>query len=226
MLEHKNIIIFSPPRSGTKLLASILEGFGYYSHGEWFALLTTEIKNNRAVRKEDLLKPIWPLPYRQFKNLKEHIRRYRLYKKEDRSVITIWPEFLLEFPFILEEFSDYHWVCIRRDPWQQMLSWFVSSVNTNFDGLKTSVKVTVDVLFFTKTYWDYHKICGLQDWLIENKSATLVDFDELIAGASSAIKQSYIVRTKDEHIDLESLIENLEEVKIWYQKSETIRLSN
>ena len=96
MLEHNNIVIFSPPRSGTKLLANILENLGYFSHGEWFAPLTTKIENNKGVRRDIYLKEIWSTSERQFKNLNEHVHRLELYEKVHKSVVTIWPEYMLE----------------------------------------------------------------------------------------------------------------------------------
>jgi len=226
MLEHNNIVIFAPPRSGTKLLANILEDYGYFKHGEWFSQLSTEIKNNKAVRREEYLKEVWSRSENEFKDLKTHEHRLELYEKVDRSVITIWPKSLLEFPFMLYEFSDYHWVCIRRDPWQQMLSWYISSKNENFDGIKTSQPVIFKESTFRKIYWDYHKICRLQDWLVKNKSATLIDFEELIHGTSTKLGVWYKVKSKDEHANLESLVENLDDVKSWYNKFEVTRLKN
>ena len=223
MLEHNNIVIFSPPRSGTKLLANILENLGYFSHGEWFAPLTTKIENNKGVRRDIYLKEIWSTSERQFKNLNEHVHRLELYEKVHKSVVTIWPEYMLEFPFMLYKFADYHWACIRRDPWQQMLSYYISSKNDNFDGIKISKSVTFNEPAFRKMYWDYYKICGLQDWLIENQSATLIDFEDLIHGKSTVLGHSYKVESKDEHADLELLVENLDQVKTWYATFENNR---
>ena len=225
LLEHKNIVIFSSPRTGTKLLAKILEDFGYHNRGEWFSVLSTEIKDDKPVRREHHLNGMMPLPERQFKYLGEFIRRNEIYKRTDKSVVTIWPEYLLEFPFMLYEFGDYHWVCVRRDPWQQMLSWVISGLNANFDGTKTSVPINFNEAFFRKTYWDYYKVCGLQDWLVSNKSATIIDFDELISGKSAVFGEHYSVKSLDEHASLESLVENLDEVKQWFTLLEENRLS-
>lgn len=224
MLEHKNIVIFSPPRSGTKLLAKILENFGYFSHGEWFAPRSTKIENNKSIRINMHLEEITSLSERQFKNLKDHIYRHELYKKLDKNVITIWPEQLSEYPFMLYDFVDYHWVCVRRNSWEQILSYYISSKNSNFDGVKTSQPVTFKEPAFRKMYWNYHTICSLQDWLVENRSATLIDFEELIQGISLVFGQSYEIKSKDEHTNLESLVENLDHVNSWYDKYEQQRL--
>ena len=224
MLEHKNIVIFSPPRSGTKLLAKILENFGYFSHGEWFAPRSTKIENNKSIRINTHLEEITSLSERQFKNLKDHIYRHELYKKLDKNVITIWPEQLSEYPFMLYDFVDYHWVCVRRNSWEQILSYYISSKNSNFDGVKTSQPVTFKEPAFRKMYWNYHTICSLQDWLVENRSATLIDFEELIQGISLVFGQSYEIKSKDEHTNLESLVENLDHVNSWYDKYEQQRL--
>lgn len=224
LLDHSNIVIFSPPRSGTKLLARLLEGFGYFSHGEWFSSRTTYINDNKAVRREEYLEYVLSDSEREFKNSAAHVTRLKQYKKFDKSVITIWPESLAEFPFLLEEFKDYHWVCIRRNAWEQVLSFYITSTNSNFDGLSQSKGTTFQDGTFRKMYWNYQSACHLQDWLVENKSATLIDFDELVSGNAKEIGQSYNVDSKDEHTDLESLVVNLAHVKNWFNGFEKKRL--
>ena len=229
MLEYKKIAIFSQPRTGTKLVASILKDFGYHVYSEWFAYRSMEIIKDRAVRRTEFAEGIISASERQYKHLLEHKRRYNLYKnlaKREKSVITIWPDNMAEFPFMLYEFADYHWVCIRRNPWEQMLSWYISSKNKNFDALMTNKPVTFKETSFRKTYWDYYRIQGLQDWLVENRHATLIDFDELIKGTSSAFGVNYRVASVDENMDLESLVKNLSDVKSWYNKFEDQRLGN
>lgn len=231
MLTHKHIVIFAPPRSGTKLLANILEDFGYFKHGEWFALQTTKIKGNKSIRAEpDVnIANIVSRSEKQFYTLQESMKRFRLFKnidKHEKSVITLWPNYLIEFPLMIYEFTEYHWLCIRRDPLEQMLSYYISSKNSNFDGLKISQSVTFKEDAFRQMYWNYHSACTLQDWLIENKSATLIDFNELIQGKLTTFGQSYEIKSKDEHTNLESLVENLDDVKSWYDKFEVTRLKN
>lgn len=229
MLEHKKIAIFSPPRSGTKLLAGILKDFGYHVYSEWFAYRSMEIKHDHAVRRSVFAPEIYSASEARFKHLAESTKRYYLYKelaKPDRGVITIWPETLIEFPFMLYEFEDYHWACIRRNPWEQILSFYISSKNKNFNALLKNESVLFKEDAFRKMYWDYHHTGGLQDWLVENRSTTLIDFEDLIKGTSNAFGVEYSVNSIDENSDLESLVENLDDVKSWYQKFEDIRLGN
>ena len=224
LLDHDNIVIFSPPRSGTKLLSKVLEHAGYHAHGEWFSPRTTYIEDDKAIRRDEYLEYILSDSEREFKNSMTHYTRLQQYKKFDKSVITIWPEALLEFPFLIDEFKDCHWVCIRRNAWNQMLSYYITSTNSNYDGLTNSKATTFQEGAFRKIYWNYHSACHLQDWLIANKSATLIDFDDLIAGNAKEIGQSYKVNSKDEHSDLESLVVNLAHVKHWFKKFENNRL--
>jgi hypothetical protein len=226
VLSHNNIVIFSQPRSGTKLLAKILENFGYHNYGEWYALTSAYIENNKAIRREIHLNEILPTSEKQYKKIKEHMRRFSLYNKVGKNVITIWPESLLEFPFMLAEYDSYHWVCIRRDPWEQMLSWYISAANKNFDGLFESRPICFNEDFFKKSYWDYYKVCEMQDWILKTKSATMLNFDELITEKSTNIGKTYIVNSKDEHLNLEVLVQNIDEVRFWFNKCEQIRLSD
>lgn len=224
LLDHKNVVIFSPPRSGTKLLSKVLEHAGYHAHGEWFSTRTTYIDGDKAVRRKEYLEYIISDSEREFKNSVSHYTRLNQYKKFDKSVITVWPESLAEFPFLFEEFKDYHWVCLRRNAWEQILSFYITSTNSNFDGFTNSKATTFQQGTFRKMYWNYHSACHLQDWLVSNKSATLIDFDDLISGNAKEIGASYKVKSKDEHKDLESLVVNLAHVKNWFDNFEKTRL--
>jgi hypothetical protein len=224
LLDHNNIVIFSPPRSGTKLLSKILEDANYHVHGEWFSLRTTYIDDNKAIRREEYLEYVISDSEREFRNSVAHYTRLKQYNKVDKSVITIWPEALTEFPFLAKEFKDYHWACIRRNAWDQMLSYYITSTNSNYDSLTNSKATTFQEGAFRKIYWNYHSACHLQEWLVENKSATLIDFNALISGNAKEIGQNYQVNSKDEHVDLESLVVNLAHVKHWFNKFEKTRL--
>ena len=225
MLANNHIVIFSSPSSGTKLLAKIFEDFGYHRHGEWYALYSTYIENGQAIRKDSRSLRVSNWYEDKFFKLKEHIKRYDLYKKYDKSVITIWPESLLEFPFMLTEYENYHWVCLRRDPWDQILSWFISSKNYNFDGLIESKSIILKKDDIQKAYWEYYTVYELQDWLVEHKSATLISFEDLVSGNSIKFGKNYTVPTTDEHANLEILIQNIDEVKIWFNGLEARRTS-
>lgn len=225
MLSHKNIVIFSHPRSGTKLLANILENFGYHIHGEWFSLYTTTIENNKAIRRSTYLESIYSKSESGYKKIKEHVHRCDLYKKIDNSAVTVWPESLLECPFILFELTGYHWVCLKRDPWDTMLSYYVSVKNKNFDGYHANQPFIFKEDTFRKTYWDYYKTQEMQTWIIKNRSTTVINFQDLVSGSSTAFGREYTVNSRDENVDIESLVENIDQVKEWFIKLENIRKS-
>ncbi len=230
MLKHNQIAIFSQPRTGTKLLAKILKNFGYHYYGEWYANLSTVIQDDVSIRRETYLEKPLSASQSHYVNSIEYIKRYQqllnIKKKFPRSVITIWPQAMFEFPFIVNQFIDYHWICIKRNPWDQLLSFYISSINKNFDGLHQSVSTLFKEITFRKLYWDYHTTATIQQWLIDNQVATMIDFDELVTGSSKVFGIPYDVATKDEHEQLESLVENLDQVKNWYASLELARLNN
>jgi hypothetical protein len=78
---------------------------------------------------------------------------------------------------------------------------------------------------FRKTYWNYYRALEMQDWIIKNKSATVINFQDLISGSSNVFGKDYSVNSIDEHTDLESLVENINQVKEWFIKLENNRLS-
>lgn len=223
VIQESNIVIFSPPRTGTKLLSNILENFGYYNHGEWFALRSTYIKDGKAIRRKEKIPELASPSEQHFINLLSSIKRYNLYKKHSKNTITIWPEYLVEFPFMLHEFENYHWICLRRNCWDQILSYYISSFNFNFDGLKVSEPLIIKEDSFRKMYWDYHKVCKMQDWLVENKRATIINFEDLVAGKSTEFGENYIVNSKDEHTNLEALVKNLDQTKEFFKNLEKKR---
>jgi hypothetical protein len=222
-IQTSNIVIFSLPRTGTKLLANILENFGYHNHGEWFSVRSTYIEDGKIFRRTEQSTELKSFSKKQFLNLTGSIERFNLYKKHNKNTITIWPAYLAEFPFMLYEFGVYHWVGIRRNCWDQILSYYISSVNFNFDGLTTSKPLTIKEEAFRKMYWDYHKVSAMQDWLVENKQATILNFEDLIAGKSSEFGTNYVINSKDEHTNLELLIENLDQTKEFFENLEKSR---
>jgi hypothetical protein len=134
--------------------------------------------------------------------------------------LTLWPGNLWNFPFILENFRDCHWLCPVRDRWTQMLSWFISFYNNNYNGYNTSNPVTISKILFENHYWMLRRTEISQNWILDNFSSTSVPFDELITGKFKGFGTNYIVNSKDEHNELESLIINLDEVKLWFYQLE------
>ena len=215
LLDHNKIVIFSHPRTGTKLLAGIFQNFGYHVHGEWFSLRSTVINNGQIERKSlrSTYETVSEGRYRDFRALKT---RLGLFKHREKSVVTIWPNVMSDFPFLYNHFKDYYYVGIRRNVFDQLLSYYISSKNENFDGEKISQPVEFKYEAFQKSFWDYYRICELQDWLIKENKCTLINFDRLISGKETALDSSYSVNSNDQHLNLESLVSNINEVKGWY----------
>lgn len=223
LLNHDNIAIFSCPRTGTKLLAKILEQFGYYIHGEWYAIRSTEIINDKAIRRSTPVQFSGTFSENKFRIISMCERRFELFKPKIKNVITIWPEYLFEFPFMLHHLDNYHFVGIDRNPWDQILSYYISSRNFNFDGNKHSQSITIKYDAFQKMYWDYFSVQRLQDWLIAKNKGSRINFDQLISGTTKIFDQSYQISTTDEHSSLESLIVNINVVRDWFNQLELSR---
>jgi hypothetical protein len=230
LLAHNHIAIFSQPRTGTKLLAKILENFGYHTYGEWYANASTKIQGDTAIRREKYLPLPDIMPQRQYVNSTEFIKRYQqlsdIEKKYPRSVATIWPQSLFEFPFIITQFVNHHWVCVKRNPWDQILSFYISYKNQNFDATRISNPIIFREDIFRKMYWDYYTVDGIQQWMVSNQQATVITFDELVHGTSKVFGTTYKITSKDEHNELEQLVQNLDEVKIWFDNFEYIRTNS
>ncbi len=226
ILDHKQVIIFGYPRSATKLLASVLQDFGYHKYGEWYDVWTSKVVGNTAVRlTPDEIIPTSPERHyertfteqasreadldRQWKQVHRHLN-------PDKWVLTLWPNNLGLFPFPLMNFKDCYWLCTTRDRWTQLLSWIISSQNSNFDGLKKSQSVQVDKTFFFRSYWQLRRTEIWQQWILENLNSTEVPFEELTKGTFNGFGKEYPIKSKDEHKNLGYYIQNLKEVEHWY----------
>jgi hypothetical protein len=232
ILEHKKIIIFSYPRCATKLLASILEGFEYHNYGEWYDVWTSRIDKNTAVRlsaeeiKKIKEKGIDNLDKLNTDQATQLVNLNNLWKATHNKLnpiswtLTLWPSNLNNFPFVLETYRDCHWLCPTRDRWSQMLSWFISFYNNNFNGYIQSRPITISKTLFDRHYWQLRRTEINQNWILNNFSSTPVPFDELTTGRFKGFGADYPVNSKDEHELLEPLVVNLNEVKDWFYHAE------
>lgn len=220
---QNKIVIFAPPRSGTKLLSDILGQFGYHQYGEWYNTWTNVIQDNRSVRaSKEFIKTSHSNGYNpksNFTHSMQTIDRLLSFDNEQKAVITIWQENLEAFPFITTIHNDWLWILPIREEWDNLVSWIVSGLNQNFDAEYKSEPVTVARAWFDHFYWKRKKIEILRQWMIENIETLVVPFNELINGTFNGFGKQYTVNTIDEHSDPESLILNLSEIKQWYQEN-------
>ncbi len=230
ILDHKQIIIFGYPRSATKLLASVLQDFGYHRYGEWYDVWTSKVVGNTAVRLPQEEVPA-ASPARHFErtfteqaerelNLDRRWKTVHQQLNPDKWVLTLWPNNLGLFPFPIMNFKDCYWLCTTRDRWTQLLSWIISSQNSNFDGHIKSQQVQVDKVFFLRSYWQLRRTELWQQWILENLNSTTVPFEELTKGTYQGFGQTYPIKSKDEHKNLGSYILNLSEVEDWFRSAE------
>lgn len=223
ILDHNKIIIFGHPRSGTKLIANILESFGYSNFREWHNVFTHEIKDLSAHRydpdkqKQMVIDENLRPNFEKAKRTMALIERNNLMPKQDKFVTTIWEQNLSEFPFLPLVYSDCLWICPRRKNWwDQLLSMMLVYYNKNQGGEFESSPITIEGHMFHRRFWLLHRVHILQDWLIKNYNSPCIKFEELISGTSKEFGKPYTVSSVDQHADLESLILNLHEVRNWY----------
>lgn len=217
ILDHDNVAIFSLPRTGTKLLASIFEQFGYHNHGEWYSIRSTEIIDQKIVRLENPLVFFGTPSENKYKNISLYESRFEKFRSNVKNIVTIWPDAVCDFPFILEQLQNYYFISINRNPWDQILSFYISSRNYNFDANKISSSILFKKADFQKMYWDYFRATKFQYWLASKNRAAIIDFNELISGALKIFSdKKYIIDSKDEHSNLENLVQNLDEVRGWF----------
>lgn len=218
VLAHDKLAIFSFPRAGTKLISSALEQAGYHNHGEWYDVWSSDISGQRAHRldaqsikhNQDLL--FQNVLSADHVKLGQTIERHSLLSLQPRSVITIWYENAINFPWMFMNLEQHHWICPRRDLWAQLTSFVVSWHNNNFNGDRASQPVEVNMRWFDIFFWRWHHVRRIQEWLVSTGRGIWIDFDQLIAGQSSALG-TYVVNTPDEHELPEQLILNLHDVK-------------
>ncbi len=230
IISHDRVAIFGYPRSGTKLLAKILQDMGYHNHGEWFDTWTSRIDDSTSTRLSPEEQDANHLEQRTFPNRAAYRhtldlldRASKWHPMASRWCVTIWPENLSLYPFVASKLGVTAWLCPQRNHWDQLLSRIVVYQNQNPDGDRPSMPVHVDHAQLSRHYWTMHRVSAIQEDLIRN-GGYRIPFDQLVAGTYDGFGQGYGVSTVDQHESIEDLISNLNEIKDWYQKLEHERL--
>jgi len=238
MLSNKpNVIIFGAPRSGTKLLANIMEQQGYHNFGEFFEVVNSEIiyedlpKATRLSREIQFRnfssKKIYPSMTEDLYNrallTKDRINIFQRYKHITPTTVTIFGFTVIHlYPELLTLFDNRVFLCIRRkNILDQLLSGMITLHFKNWDDEYKSRNLLLDLNDFSNRYFDIKKIERIQNHLIEEDRGRLIDFDKLITGTED-LGFGYNVTTTDQHIDLENLIINIDEVRERFNYLESI----
>jgi hypothetical protein len=230
ILDHKKLVIFGSPRSGTKLLASILASFGYHAFGEFFDTRTSSLENGKISRMTpaDIIyyrnqtreRPLLE-DYKHTVKILDRLRRWRqLSNIQTRWAVTVWPDNIFQIPSIMLDLQGCKWLCVQRNPWDQLVSYLVVRSNANPDGQHDSEPVVVDYNTMHKVYWRMQSTILIQEDLISRGIGIRIQFDELVSGIYPGFSKPYRVETVDQHADPSLLIENLDEVKEWYHSAE------
>ena len=225
MIENKRFVIFGFPRSATKLLANVLTQAGCHNYGEWYDVWSSEVKGDRAIRISDpatirtnqrtLTRP------EVCKRTTERYSHWLTVDKHDDWTITIWPDDLRSFPFLLQSYQDCFWLCTQRNEWDQLLSWLVSKENQNYNATHTSNNVTVNKRDFQDSIDRMARAKLYQEWIVENLPSKVIQFDDLVHGTAD-VGYKYQVDTTDEHSNIENYITNVDEVKSWYNHAKLL----
>lgn len=230
ILDHNNLVIFGYPRSGTKLLASILSSFGYHNYGEWYDTWTSQLIEDKIIRydadsqKQILVRNINRPNFSRIKHLDALINRANRLSVCQKYVITIWEENLADFPFISSLHEKCLWLCPKRNRFDQLLSRIIVLYNKNPDGDVESQFIRIQIADFRRNYWKLHRIELMQDWLIQQNKGCQVQFESLIGGTFSGFNNlPYDVTTLDQHQDLYKLVVNFKEVIQWHAELEIER---
>lgn len=231
--DHNNIVIFGYPRSGTKLIASILANKGYHKFGEFFDTWTSDIDIDKSIR----------LPSQAIENIRskldvngfieehnhihyiDHRITYwkNILNRYHKWSVTVWLENLLQMPSLFLDLTNCYWLCPVRNQWDQLLSYLVVRANCNPDGDIPSNHVVIQYNVFIRQYWRMHRVNIIQKNIISRNIGEYVQFDDLISQSSLSLLP-YSITSVDQHSDPAVYIQNIDEVREWYEFAEKSRL--
>lgn len=219
-LVNTSIAIFGFPRSGTKLLANVLEQQGYFNFGEFFETFSTDFIGNSLTPSR--LPPEKQISIFNNINLKEfhkhasyktdRINKFIPYVSTTLSTVTVFYHTVEMAPELFDLLYPRYFLCTRRqNRLDQLISWCLTFQQKNYNGEIKSERMKIDLQYFEHSFYKLQKTERIQDYLIAQGRAILVDFDQLING-SLDLDFAYDVTSVDQHTDLASLIINYDEI--------------
>ena len=233
MLPEK-LVIFSSPRSGSKLLADILQQKNYHNFGEFFDTYSTKIIDNlSAVRispqeQYEIFKSIDSYVFLDIQThihsrlISERVRIFEELKYEKPSTVTVFLNNIDIYPELFMMLRDRYFLCLRRkNIFDQIISRMITYHYKNYNGEFESASISANINQFDRFYFHIKKTERIQDFLIAAGHGQLVDFDELIVGTAD-LGFEYIVSTVDQHTDLSKLITNIDKIKTRFDYLQSI----
>jgi hypothetical protein len=231
ILDHNKVIIFGYPRCGTKLIAQMLTTHGYENLGEYFDTWTSKLVNNRPIRLSQHVQQHQHQQYIKSPDLENFSHTLELLNRTNtfdnppiRTSVTLWYENIKIFPILSSIYQNHRWICAQRNNFDQLLSRIVVSINANPDGNYPSQRVDIKRSQFETQFWRLQEISLLQEHLVANQLAVKVQFEDVINGKFPDNLQTK-VHTVDQHKDLYSYVNNINEVEGWYRELVDIKCS-
>ena len=226
--DFNQVVIFSFPRAGTKLISKIFGQFGYHEHGEWFDTYSTAIDTDHSAKRIVSAKQTHMQQFcrtqpdaARYYHLNATLERFDQFPcQEQKSVLTLWPENLESCAFILHRLAGALWVLPQRDPYTQLVSFMVAHNNQNFNVAGINQPVTIEKWLFRLCYWKLKRTQRTQAWIAQHFDCVTVPFDLLISGDFTGFGKPYTVTSADENTDLYSLVQNPDEARAWFDEFE------
>jgi hypothetical protein len=219
---HEKIAIFGYPRSGTKLLANVLEQQGYFNLGEFFESYSTHIETDpiRAVRtnREDQIKTSLSLDTNTLETL--HIQSLKVTERKSLfklcdipyTTLTVFIHCIELYPELLDILKDRYFLCIRRkNELETLISRSITYNYKNYDNEIKSERIKINISIFERWFFQLKKLNRIQDYLVSVEKGQIIDFNELILG-NAKLGFDYIVTSEDQHDDLSEFVINYEDV--------------
>lgn len=223
MISNNSVVIFGYPRSGTKLLANVLEQQGYFNFGEFFEIFAADFNSNSlaASRRDCNEQLIMFTKYTDspheidFKHSilrSDRITKFTPYINDAMSSVTVFHNTVEAAPELFNLLHSRYFLCTRRqNKLDQLISWSITFHQKNYNGEIESKQMKIDLIKFERSFFQLKKTERIQDYLVSIGQGMIVDFDKLITG-SLDLGFSYEVTSSDQHHDLASLITNYDEV--------------
>lgn len=221
---NSKIVIFGWPRSGTKLLANVLEQQGYLNLGEFFETFATELKDGSHVTAIRLPREDQFAMFRAFHAnmheethkhsilLSDRITLFQRIRVPARTTLTVFGSNVDMAPELIDILSTRYFLCTRRrNILEQILSMSLTYYYKNYNAEGASSPMIVNLNQLDRLFFAMKKTERLQNYLVSIGRGIIVDFDELITGTLD-LGFTYEVTTSDQHENLSGLIINYEDV--------------
>jgi hypothetical protein len=221
-----NVVIFGYPRSGTKLLANVLEQQEYFNFGEFFETFSTEFKDDSHVATRLSREDQFAL-FRSFRSvnsnihevvhkhsilLAERVNSFQKINVPNKTTLTIFGDTIDIYPELLDILRTRYFLCTRRkNILEQLLSNLLTYKFKNYNGEESSEQMIINLDQMHKWFFNLKKTERIQNYLVSTGRGIIIDFDQLITGTLD-LGFKYKVTSIDQHENIENFIINYDEV--------------